>query len=113
MIMIVDDNPRMRNIIKKHLGQRNADEGYFECDNLRTAVDAYERLRPDWILIDMNMDSMEGLRVTERIRKKFPDAHIIIVADFDDRELNAAAQAAGATGYVSKERLFELQGLLR
>jgi DNA-binding NarL/FixJ family response regulator len=44
--------------------------------------------------------------------RAFPEAQVVIVTRHDDKRLRAAAHAAGARGYVLKENLFALRGLL-
>ncbi len=113
MIMIVDDNAPMRGIIKQYVQSINVNHEFYECSDGLEAVDAFHRLHPDWVLMDIKMPKMDGLTATKTIRQQFPDARIIIVSNFDDVDLRAAAQKSGATGYVLKERLFELQEIMR
>ena len=112
MIMIVDDSPQMRTVIRRFLQKMNADREYHECDDGHEAVEAYERLRPEWVLMDVKMQGMDGLLATESILQKYPKAKIVIVTNFDEPELRAAAQRAGAHGYVTKDRLWELRNLI-
>ncbi len=56
---------------------------------------------------------MDGLEATRRLRTAFPDARIIIVTQFGDAHLRAAAAAAGASDYVRKDNLLELRRLLQ
>ncbi|MBI1805871.1 MAG: response regulator transcription factor [Ignavibacteria bacterium] len=112
MIMIVDDNAAMRAIMKQYIQSIKVNHEFYECGDGFEAVDAFRRLHPDWVLMDIKMPTMDGLTATKTIRQQFPSARVIIVTNFDDPELRDAAQKSGATGYVLKERLFELQGLM-
>ena len=113
MIMIVDDNAPMRGIIKQYVQSINVNHEFYECNDGLEAVDAFHRLHPDWVLMDIKMPRMDGLTATMIIRQQFPSARIIIVSNFDDMDLRTAAHKTGAMGYVLKERLFELQEFMQ
>jgi len=114
MIMIVDDNAPVRGIIRQYVRNiyptmRN---DIYECNDGVEAVDAYHRLHPEWVLMDIKMPNMDGLTAMKAIRRQFPAARIIIVTNFGDPELRDEAKQNGAAGYVLKERLWELKGLM-
>ena len=108
MIMIVDDNAAMRGIIKQYVQSISVNHQFYECIDGLEAVDAFHRLHPDWVLMDIKMPNMDGLAATTMIRQQFPDAKVIIVSDFDDPALREAARLAGASGYVLKDNLKEI-----
>lgn len=110
-ILIVDDNARMRRAIKSLLADL-ADE-FFECADGETALAAHAEHRPDVVLMDIEMMGMDGITAARAIMAADPSARIIIVTGYDDKGLRAAAQAAGACGYVLKENLLELRRLLQ
>ena len=62
--------------------------------------------------MDLQMPRVGGLEATRRIRADFPDAQIIIVTQHDDPHWRTAATQAGACGYVLKENLLDVRGLL-
>ncbi len=113
MILIVDDNAPIRGLIKQHIQKINPAQELFECTDAAEAVELCRHDPPDWILMDIKMPGLDGLAATSEILQIYPDARIIIVTNFDDPELRNAARANGARGYVLKERLFELQELMR
>jgi len=113
MIMIVDDNASMRGLIRRFVQTFDSRQEFYECQDGREALDAFPRLKPEWILMDIKMPRMDGLTATKAIRAKYPEARIIIVSDFDDPELKTEARRSGAAGHVLKERLFELRDLMR
>ena len=109
-LMIVEDNEQMRRLIRNFV-ERMADQ-ICECSDGAAAVAAYALHRPDWVLMDVEMKGMDGITATRKIREIFADAHIIIVTQYDDASTRAAAQEAGACGYVLKENLIEVRRLL-
>jgi len=100
----------MRELLKKLV--RDLAEDLTECDDGAQALGAYHRCHPDWVLMDIRMKGMDGLAATRQIKAAFPEAQIIIVTGYDNARLRAAAQSAGACGFVHKENLLELRRIL-
>jgi DNA-binding NarL/FixJ family response regulator len=69
----------------------------------RAAVEAYEQLRPDVVLLDIGMPGLNGIEATRQIRRAFPDARVIFVTMQTDRVYVEEALRAGASGYVVKQ----------
>lgn len=66
------------------------------------AIDQYETLRPDVVLMDVRMPGTDGVQATRHICARWPSARIIILTTFDDDEYVFEALAAGARGYLLK-----------
>ncbi len=109
-ILIVDDHSEVRRMTRFFL--RDLPFEFEECADGADALDCYEKTRPDWVLMDWEMKRMDGLTATEKIIAKHPRAKILIVTQYDDEQLKAAAGRAGAGGFVLKENLMELRRLL-
>ena len=84
-----------------------------ECEDGADALDAYTRLRPDWVLMDIDMKEMDGIAATRQIIAAYPNAKILVVTDYDDVELRRAASEAGASSYVTKENLLSILEVLK
>jgi CheY-like chemotaxis protein len=109
-LLIVDDNARMRQMLRLLLA-RPADEICEASDGVE-ALAACEQHRPDLVLMDVKMKTMNGLEATARIKAAFPSTRVIMVSEYDDAELRVAAQTAGACGYVAKDNLLPLRQLI-
>ena len=110
-ILIVDDSPPMRALLKMTLGDAVVVVG--ECEDGSDALDSYTRLQPDWVLMDIDMKDMDGIAATRQIISAYPKAKIVIVTDYDDIELRRAASEAGASSYVTKEDLLSVLEILK
>ncbi len=106
-LLIVDDNPVMRQVIRRLL--EDLAEDIRECADGDEAVALYRVFQPDWVLMDWQMPRLNGLAATRQIIGDDPHARVVIVTGYDDPGVHAAAQAAGACGYVLKENLLEVR----
>ena len=108
--MIVEDNPPMRRLLRRLTEDLFAEVS--ECGDGAAAAALYESVRPDWVLMDIQMGEVNGIEATRLIISDHPEARIIIVTDYDDAALRRAAEDAGACGYMLKENLLGLRQLL-
>ncbi len=69
------------------------------------AVAAYSLYEPDWALMDLQMQGLDGISATRQIIETFPKARVLIVTQFEGPQLRQAAREAGACGYVLKDNL--------
>jgi len=109
-LLIVDDNAEVRSMIRRFISDLAAE--IREADDGAKAFDAYAAFRPDWVLMDIEMKHTNGIAATARIRAAHPQAKVVIVTSHNDDQLRARATEAGARGYVLKENLFDLRGML-
>jgi CheY-like chemotaxis protein len=109
-ILIVDDNAGIRRALRRSL-EDTASE-ILECIDGCDALGIYEKYQPDVVLMDVRMTVMDGLTATRQIRSYDPTARVIIVTDYDDEDLRAAALKAGACNYVLKEELANLSEIV-
>jgi CheY-like chemotaxis protein len=109
-VLIVDENVKMRSLIAEIIKSRT--KKIYECKDGIDALGEYSVHRPDWILMDMKMKSMDGLTATELIRQFYPKAKVMIVSQDDTPEIRQAAHNAGAAAFVPKENLVEILNVL-
>jgi DNA-binding NarL/FixJ family response regulator len=73
-----------------------------EAADGQRAVELALRLRPDVILMDVQMPRMNGIEATRRIRSEVPSVRVLVLSAFDDPPYIRAVLDAGAQGYVLK-----------
>ena len=109
MVLIVEDNAQVRRMIRALV--EDFDSEVCECEDGAEAFAAFQKHRPDWVLMDLAMPRSNGLAATRQIMAAFPEARIAIVTNFDDANMRRAAQEAGACEYFLKENLIDLRRL--
>lgn len=109
-VLIVEDKAQMREMIKLFL--RGVVEEIAECGDGAQALAAYREFAPDWVVMDIGMDKVDGLEATRQIVAAFPLARIVMLTQYDDPELRRAAHKAGAQAYLTKSDLLPLRQLL-
>jgi CheY-like chemotaxis protein len=110
IVLLAEDNPAMRALIRSLVEGVGAT--VHECADGASAVALYDRVHPDWVLMDIEMGSLDGIAATRAIRRSDPGAHVIIVTEHGEAQYQAAASAAGATAFVLKDDLLELPRIL-
>jgi DNA-binding NarL/FixJ family response regulator len=110
-LMIVDDHPGTRALIRQMAGF--PDELTCECATGHEAVARAADFAPDFVTMDLRMPGISGLEATREILALRPGTLVMIVSAYDIPELRHAAAAAGAAGYLRKDRLHELPSRLR
>lgn len=102
-LLIVDDNPLMRQAIKTIVA--NPEDQTVECSDGMSVVSAFEAFKPDWVLMDVKMKPVNGIQATRDLKAAFPNAHVAIVTNYGDQEFKDEAKAAGAEKYFLKDNL--------
>ena len=101
-ILIVDDHAILRMGLASLLNAKKGIEVVGDAANGETGIAKAIKLRPDTIIMDLMMPSMDGVEATRRILAKIPDANILILTTFDTSDGIAHALDAGAKGAVMK-----------
>lgn len=101
-VLLVDDHVVVRKGLRALLDREAAIEIVGEAENGEEAVRAAERLRPDVILMDLEMPGVGGTDATRRITESRPDARIVVLTSHASEEDVFPALKAGALGYLLK-----------
>jgi two-component system, chemotaxis family, chemotaxis protein CheY len=110
-VLIIEDSEKMRRMLRTLLA--DSVSPLWECRDGEEGLAAYRAHHPDFVLMDINMNAIDGLTATREIRTVDPTAKVIMVTSYDQAELREAARDAGAIGYVLKDNLLELVTILK
>jgi two-component system nitrate/nitrite response regulator NarL len=99
----VDDHPVVRRGIASFLSGDPRFKVEAEASDGRQALDCIRDLRPDVVLMDLDLPVMSGLAVTEVVRQEMPQVKVLIVSMFRTVDYVSSVMSSGACGYVLKE----------
>jgi two-component system, chemotaxis family, chemotaxis protein CheY len=100
-VLVVDDAAFMRLSLRTIL-QRNGFEVIGEAINGREAINKYFYLRPDIVTMDITMPEMDGVEALNEIKKKDPNAKIVMISALGQESWVKKAIMHGASGFVIK-----------
>jgi NarL family two-component system response regulator LiaR len=101
-VLLVDDHAVVRKGMRALLDREAGIEVIGEADDGEQAVRAAERLRPDVIVMDLEMPGTDGIEATRQISASRPESHIVVLTSHASEEAVFPALKAGALGYVLK-----------
>lgn len=101
-VLIADDHVLFRDGMRALLAAAPDLELVGEASTGQEAVDLSAQLRPDVVVMDIQMPGTSGIEATRRIVQQCPEIRVLIVTMFEDDNTVFAAMRAGARGYVLK-----------
>src|SRR5437773_4795273 len=102
-VLMCEDHALFREGLRAIFRNHPSLEVVGEATNGREAVEKAKRLRPDVVLMDLEMPELNGLDATRRIVEAGVGAHVLILTLYDDEEIVARCLDMGAAGYVLKD----------
>ncbi len=102
-ILIVDDQRLMREGLRTLLELEGDLAVAAEAEDGQAALEQYEAIQPDVVLMDIRMPRLDGVEATRRLRQRWPEARVIILTTFDDDAYVFDGLRAGALGYLLKD----------
>jgi DNA-binding NarL/FixJ family response regulator len=104
-VLIADDQRLFAEALEAILGGDDRIEVVAHAGNGKDAVRLAHDLGPDVILMDISMPVMDGFQATREIRKRDAEVAILMLTGSNSRDDVARARQAGASGYVTKDRI--------
>lgn len=112
-ILIVDDHTDMRRTLRMIIdtaSERSHD--FIECSDGQEAVDQFALHRPDIVIMDVRLKTVDGFTAVEKIMELRPDSRVIFITAHDSPSVRERAARLQALGFVSKDNLMELPSLI-
>jgi DNA-binding NarL/FixJ family response regulator len=109
--LIVDDNETFRTYLREFI-TKETDE-FIELDDGLYVNSFYKDFKPDWVLLDIVMKNVNGIKAAENLKNEFPEATFAIVSDYSDDVYRKRAAKLGCAAFISKENLFELVEIIQ
>ncbi len=102
-LLLVDDHPVVRKGLHSCLANRENLKIVGEAGDGAESIRIAKELEPDIVLMDINMPGMDGLTVTETLRKETPKIKVLVLSMHSSRDYVLRIIKAGARGYVLKD----------
>lgn len=100
-ILLVDDAAFMRMMIKDTLSKNGYTDLYEAADGAQ-AVERYDELHPDLVIMDITMPNMDGLEALKAIRGKDPSATVVMCSAMGQESMVIEAIKSGAKDFIVK-----------
>ncbi len=101
-LCIVDDHSFIRESLHTILDGQDGLQVVGMAEDGEQAVELCERLKPDLVLMDLEMSNLNGIRATKIIKGKWPDIRVLILSTFQDTKRAKEIIRNGADGYLLK-----------
>jgi DNA-binding NarL/FixJ family response regulator len=113
-VLIADDHVLVRAGLRALLAQLAMIDEIYEAGDGREAIAVVNEKRPDVVLMDIAMPTMNGFEAMSRILKEVPETRVVILSMYEEEEFVWRALRLGATGYIAKSSaVAELEAALR
>ena len=107
-ILLVDDNPIIRTLVRHCMASLSEVTICEEAANGRDGIQKALELKPDVIVLDFQMPEMDGLEVATVLRQRMPDVPLILFTLYADEVTESSARASGITAVIDKSNLARL-----
>jgi DNA-binding NarL/FixJ family response regulator len=102
-VLLADDHEMMREGLKLLVNRQADMETVGEADNGSAAVALAQELKPDVVVMDISMPTMNGLKATERLKLLCPEIRVLTLTRHADDAYLRKLLKAGASGYLLKK----------
>ena len=102
-VLLADDHPVVRRGLAELLGAADDIEVVGAATDGEEAVAQAAASEPDVVLMDISMPNLDGVAATRRLLRERPDARVVMLTSFSERERILDALDAGAIGYLLKD----------
>lgn len=104
-LLLVDDQPEFRLLARLLLDGQPGVQVIGEAESGEEALELVPRLRPEVVLLDVQMGGMNGFETARQLMGLSPSLRIIITSSDEDPTYEALAHAAHALGFLPKKAL--------
>jgi len=102
-VLVVDDVPLIRDTVKILFAQEDYATVVGEAENGEEAIEVANNIRPDVVLMDINMPIMNGIEAAKIIRQQHENTKIVMLTSCTNEVVIFTSFAAGADGYILKD----------
>jgi DNA-binding NarL/FixJ family response regulator len=104
-VLIVDDQAPFRAAARDVVDLADGFEVVGEAETGEASIESVRELKPDLVLMDVNLPGIDGLEATRRIIEETPDQLVVLVlSTYEAEEMTPRALEAGAVSYIPKSQ---------
>jgi len=103
-VLVVDDQAPFRRAASTVVALTKGFEMVGEARSGEEAETMVTALSPRLVLMDINMDGIDGIEATRRIKAAHPEVVVVLLSTYSEDDLPAGARTCGAAAYLNKER---------
>ena len=104
-ILVVDDNARYRKQLQRMIGKLYPKAIIYEAEDIVNAVNIAKQVDLKLALVDVVLGDVNGINCVRRIKLFRPDAHVILISAYPDREFHRKGLESGAVAFLDKKDL--------
>ena len=104
-VLVVDDNTRYRQQLKRLIGKIYPTSMLYEAENVFEALSLGEQVKPQLAFIDVVLRDEDGILCARRLRTISPLTRIVVISAYPDREFRKQALSAGVIAFLDKKDL--------
>ncbi len=101
-IVIVEDNAKLRETMGCLIERQNGFEHLASFSTAEEALEGTPELKPDVVLMDINLPGMNGVECVRQLKPKLPQTQVLMLTVYEDTDNVFGALSAGASGYLLK-----------
>jgi DNA-binding NarL/FixJ family response regulator len=101
-VAIVEDNDQLRATLARVLNRADGFSCVSHYSNAEDAVKDLPNIRPDVVLMDINLPGMNGVECVRQLKQLLPETQVMMLTVYEDTENIFSALTAGANGYMLK-----------
>ncbi len=100
--LLVDDHRLVREALREALERVSDIEVVGEAGDARTALEQFQLLQPDVVIVDIGLPDLNGMELTARLKDVSPKVRIVALSAYADKRFVTEMQRSGASAYVVK-----------
>lgn len=104
-VLLVDDNPRYRSQLRRMVSRAGPQAVIHEAGDTAEALRLVKQVQPRLVLVDVILGDEDGIRCARRIKALQPEARIVLISAYPDREFRRLGMEAGAAAFLDKKDL--------
>ena len=106
-LLIVDDSAEIRKGLKRFVAELSSIELVGEAEDGISALEMIERLKPDFVTLDIRMPGLTGIMTLQEIKKKYPLTTVLMLTNFAFDHYRQICKKEGADYFFDKSHEFE------